>query len=78
MKMRIIFHGSFFEFVDDGGGVDVIIDAEVLVKLVDILFDLWYSRVQLGGHITYFNNISKERLFLVSTICEIWDIVDII
>ena len=40
MEMGIIFHGSFFELIDDAGGILVVVGVEVLMKLGDVLFDL--------------------------------------
>ena len=45
VEMGIIFHGSFFELIDDAGGILMVVGVEVLVKLGDVLFDLGYSGV---------------------------------
>ena len=40
MLSRIVLHYSLFELRDDSGGILVIVGVEVLMQLIDILFDV--------------------------------------
>jgi hypothetical protein len=51
MLMWIIFHHYFFEFVDSGGSVCMLIGVKMLAEGLDVLFDVGDTGIKFGGHL---------------------------